>query len=359
MGIFDKYEQATDKLQAYTAGLLSSKGEFLAKQALNFVLVFVVFVISGCFDFVKFAFEFELLGELRFWGESFGKTIEAICMFNIGINLLWESEIKKNNVLNENIQKYNELLTRKQLDFEYYVTKVFNPEEKKKAYKSFINRKIYFLNKFAKPKDKLLYSSEMPEKQQEKLKNKYCIKRKELEELKSDEYIDKNIESLNVKYKEVDPAVFELEIDGSISEKGVKTKGNVTLGKVKASSNVAMGTLAVAIFTTMIGVSADQEEFIDDMVKTWHYIWQIMRDVVILLWQLLRGMLRTRKIVSSELTDAFAGRIIVLSKYLEWRLTNNVPDTKLYVELKKDENVVEVEMSQEDLQQYFSKNKEE
>ena len=72
--------------------------------------------------------------------------------------------------------------------------------------------------------------------------------------------MEKNLDSLYVRYYEVDPSVFELEIDGSPSIRGVKTKGSLGgVGRAKAASSAAFGIIASTAFFTAFGLEADAE----------------------------------------------------------------------------------------------------
>ena len=326
---------------------VSTHKEAIGKNIINGFLLFIVFSMLGCMDFATLEFHFEYLLQASYWLTVLVKAIAGILAFNIGINLMWDSEIKKNLELTENMKRYDELKTQKQNDFEYYVNKIFNPTEKKIAYISQINRKIYLLNKFSRAKDRLLYSSELKERQEEKKRNLYCIKRKELEELKSEEFINKNIDSLKVKYYEVDATVFELEVDGSPALRGVKTRGNATIGRVKATSTMVLGMIMCSMLLTAIGLEIDKMLLEESLHRFLYFFLKIVADVGVILWQLFRGTLKTRKIISSELTQPYAGRVKVLTCYLEWRLKENIPNTLLYESEHKENDIIEI--SEEEL----------
>lgn len=328
--------------------LANSKKEWFLKQALNTFLVFIILVVFGCLDFVNLQFHIEYLLDIGYWSGVLAKVIAGVCAFNIGINIMWDTEIKKDVILGEQIVLYKKLMEYKQSDFEYFITHIFNPTEKKKAYLSQINKKIYWLNKFSRRYDRLLYSSDLPERQEEKTNNRYCIIRKELEDLKDEAFIEKNLDSLNVKFRPVDPAVFELEVDGSSSYKGLKTVGSANLGKAKASANVVLGMLGFSMFLTAIGLEFNKSQFVDEMTAFFHYLLHIVGDVGVVSWQLLRGMLGTRKIISSEFTQVYVSRNKVLTDYLEWRLNEHRANTLVYEELHKEEAVIE--LTEEELQ---------
>ena len=247
------------------------------------------------------------------------------------------------------------MIAYKEEDFEYFVTHVYNPKEKVKAYISQINRQIYKLNRFSRAKDRLLFSSDLPERQEEKLKNKYCVKRKELEDLKDETFIQKNLDSLKVHYYSVDATVFELEIDGSAVIHGTKTKGNINVGKVKASSNVVLGMVGFSMFLTAIGLELNQEQFANQMVRFWHYVMKCATDVGVVLWRTYRGMLNTRKIISNELTQPYVGRNKVLRDYYKWRFDNQKITEVDYNSIVNFKGEFEVELTQEQLNNMMNK----
>lgn len=297
----------------------SGKKEQLVRQIINGVLLFVILLVFGCLDFATLKFHPEFLTSVGYWGTVFTKTIAGVCAYNIGINLMWDLEIAKNYILAFAIARYEKLKKwADDIEFEKFV-KIFNQREKKKAYISQINRKIYRLNRVARAKDRLLYSSNLPENQEKKIKNKYCRIRQELEDLKKDDYIDKNLEGISVRYMEVFPEIFKLEIDGTTVSRGVKTKGNVALGKAKATSSMVFGMLAFSAFVASFGLEMDQEEFASNMEAFLHYLLKCVEDVAIIIWQSLRGALRTKRIISSELTQPYEGRNTVLLSFLTWK----------------------------------------
>lgn len=345
MGLYDGISAVNEVLTGATA-IAASKRESIVKQTMNGVLLFIILAIFGCLDFATLTFNVGALSDPSFWGTVGTKTIAGVAAFNIGINLMIDQEIARNAVLRELIVKYNALIKRKQNDFEYFVNRVFNRQEKKKAYISKINKKINILNKLSRRKDRLLYSSDLPENQEAKKKNRYCVIRQELENLKSEEFVEKNLDSLYVRYYEVDPSVFELEIDGSPSIRGVKTKGSLAVGRAKATSSVILGMVCASAFFASFGLTADKEQFDDQMVAFWHYFLKAAEDLFVILWQTFQGMLRTRKIVSQQYTEPYAGRVAVLTAYLEWRLNQGLPDTKSHIEINKmleeKEDIIEV-----------------
>lgn len=352
MNPFEKISNLGDNISR-TSGIVAEKREFVVKQVINTILLFIILLVFGCLDFMTATFHIEYILDPSFWATVGSKLVAGVCAFNIGINFMWDTEIRKDLVLAENKEKYEWLKQFQMDDFEEFVVKVFNPNMKIKAYISQINYKIAWLNRISRRKDRLLYSSELKEHQELKKKNKYCIIRQELEDLKDEKFIKKNLDSLKVRYVEVDPTIFELEIDGSKPVYGVKTKGSATVGKVKASSGVAIGMLGFAMFTTALVFELNKEQFASQMEAFWHYLLKCTEDVGVVLWQLFRGMLKTRKIISSEYTQPYAGRVKVYSDYQRWRYVNGKITQKEYFEIMRVKNPNEeiIELTEEELKQ--------
>ena len=338
MGFYEGVNRANEGLDWFS-GLVSSKREFLIKQAANSVLLFIILIVFGCLDFATLTFHAEYLITASYWGTIGTKMVAAICALNVGINMMLENEIKKSEELRRNKEDYEKLIKLKDTDFEFFVTHVFNVKLKIRAYLNQINYQIHLLNKFSKRRDRLLYSSDLPENQEKKKKNRYCIKRKELEDLKSDEYIQKNVDNLVVRYSEVDPAVFELEINGAQRTTGVKTTGSITLGRVKESSTIIWSMLLLSMLTTSFGLEASKEEFANNMVAFWHYCLKAVEDTGVVLWQFFNGTLRARKIVSTQLTLPYAGRNSVLKEYINWREETKAKESAVFKELNNDDYI--------------------
>lgn len=317
--------KAVDKFVSYA----NTNKAKLGKDIVSGILLVIIFGLFGCFDFVSLSFKFEYLMQVSYWTRTITKAIAGICAYHIGINFSWDREIEKDMQLEEQSRKYDRLIKLKdQKTFNTYVVEVLNPQEKRKAYIAKINKKIYWLNRFARHKDKLLYSSDDEKDNEKKLKNRYCIKRTELEKLKSDEYIEKNFNSLDVKYNYIDPIIFDLEIDGKSSYKGYKVKGSVAVGKARRTTTTFASMILVSMFITSIGIGANSEEFEKQLQSFWYWLLTTFSDVGIIIWKVIQGFFASRKIIAEEITLPITHRNQILEKYIEWCAVNNIEISK-------------------------------
>lgn len=330
-----------------TTSLISSKRETIFKQIINAILVFIILLVFGCLDFATVRFHYEYMTDLSYWYQIITKTIASICGLNIGINFMYDLEIKKDEILALNKERYENLNKYKDNDFDYFVEQIYNVTMKIRNYIAEINMKIFKLNRRSKPSDRILYSDPNVT-ENEKLNNKYCVRRKELEVLKSDEYIQKNIASLPIKFKGINPTIFELEIDGTKEIQTTKVSGSVNVGRAKTSASVIAGIVGLSMLTASFSLEANKEQFENQVIAALHYTLKAVTDIGIVLWQIINGMLRTKGIISSQITVPYANRVKVLLEYYHWKELKGDPVPQYYLDLKKEQPEVVNEESKEE-----------
>lgn len=340
MNLIDHTNEASERFST----LFVEHKERILKQVTNGALLFVILAVFGCFDFVTWTFNFDMFDfvghtdvAIAYWTKVLAKTIAGICAFNIGMNLRWDKEMSRNVVLRDQIGEYERLMRFKdQNSFELYVIKYFNPAEKKKAWIDSVNKKIHRLNRFASHKNQILYTQGSEE---EKKKSRYCRKRGELEKMKSDDWVDKNLDSLFVRYYFVDPISFDLGVDGETPSRGAKVTGNVAVAKAKHTSTTLFGIVGATLFTTAIMIGADQKQFEDQMQAFWYYFLSCLEDTLVVVWQAFKGMVTDKKIINSEFVVPYTARVRVLNAYIDWCGENKIPESKAYRILKTIEAI--------------------
>jgi len=352
-----KLNETTDRFTSLFAG----NKEKVFRTVTNVILTIVVLAVFGCFDFVNMEWDWMRIFTYAFWTKVSSKTIAAICCFNIGINFNWESAISVFYELKESIETYTALIKDKDDEhFEYYVNQVYNMESKKKAWINKINRAIYRLDLFSRNRDKLLYTSRIPlgvENYEEKCldleirkkANRYCVKRAELEELKSEKYIAENLNSLSVRYSKVNPSAFEMDINGKIADEDNKVTGNVNIGRTKATANVVWGVVLITAVMSALVISINQQQFVNQMQAFWYYLLSTTVDIGIVAWNLFRGTMACKSIIEDQLHRPYVNRNKVLKAFIAWKINNNIQPSKSFVRIQEltkkpeaEENVIEI-----------------
>lgn len=367
MKVLDDYNEklnrldiATNKWEAY----LNENKETLGRWIMNTVLIIIILFAFGCFDFMTLKFDLSRITTSVFWTKISSKMVAGVCAFNVGININWSQTIKNCIELKDAIALNTELNKKKDnTTFEYYVDTIWNKQEKIKAYVYSINRRLYWLNRFAKDTDKLLW---LRGTEEEKAKNRYCRKRATLEALKTKEYIENNIDGLKVHYKRVNATAFDMDVETqTVRYEQTQTQGNITLGKVSESKNVAITMFLIAAFTTAIILDLNQQQFEDQMRAFFYYLLNALVDAGIVIWKLIQGTRASKRIINKQLIKPYNGRNKVLIAYYNWKKENNIPESASYELLQQvknpvmannDDNTEYIEMSQEEFDK-LNKNK--
>ena len=352
MNVGETYNKGLDGIERFT-NLLSSDKQRLVRIITNSISILIIMGVFGCFDFINWQFNFVKITTTEYWTHLMTRVVSGIASFNIGINFNWENAIRRATELKENIELYNILIKQKDdSNFSYFVNHVFNKKLKRRAYINKINRKIHRLDKFSRDRDRKLYDLVITESMTDSEKqsilnaketNRYCKRRSELEYLKSEEYINRNLDSIGVRYPRVKPSSFNVEIDGKIRETEFVTEGNVGLGKFKASTGVALSMIVVSMALSFMSYSLNQEQFVDQMQAFWNFFINFVADVGLIIWRVFGGTRKAPKIVSEQLTQPYANRNTVLKEYIEWKETANLKPSKSFVkinELVDEENNV-------------------
>lgn len=314
--------------------LVASKKQFITKQVTNVILLLIILVVFGCFDFLHLTFHAEYLIDPNYWINVLVKVVADICAYNIGVNFIIDDIIKRNSRLKRLVVEYENLNNNRQEDFDEFID-IYNVRERIKAYKSKINHKIYMLTKFSRRRDRLLYTNKKVSAE-EKIKNRYCRKRDELERIKTDEFIQENLNALDVKFNDVSAAVFDTELNGA--EKVVRNQvtGSINKGRAIASASTMLGVIVFSVVLESVRLAPSQEEFENQMVAAAHYAAKISSDIAIIVWQFIRGVMGTHKIVSMQMTNPLAVRVDILKEYYEWRKENGKFVPQCYIDLLKE-----------------------
>ena len=186
----------------------------LLKNLLAFVIIAFVLIIEGCFNFVELGFDVNLFKKLAFWFSILFRVFLLVLVRSAALLIFLDVARAKNMDLRKAKEINGKYMKLKGDDFPKYIDMVKNPEIKIKVWKEQNNKKLAKLEKKAKQEDRSLYYKKGDEYDLQKENNAYCQKRKFLEEQLSDEYIEKNLDTLVIakKYPKLNPAIFSLPV---------------------------------------------------------------------------------------------------------------------------------------------------
>lgn len=282
--------------------------ESIIKNIFAYTLFILVFAVEGCFNFAESSFEIKRLLDISLWSRIALKVI-LLVLIRLGANLMFLDNARAKNIDLFNAKTINERYMKlKSNDFPKYITTVENVEIKVAAWKRKISKKLAKLENKAKISDKTLYYKEGIDSNY----NKYCIKRRELEKLLSDEWIESNYHLIAVKCVQINPAVFDLPIGVDNSNKQYqltsKTKSSIFVGILLSSIMMIMGqTLVNATVFNYKDVTA-LEIFIG-----------LMTDFVFIITQFFTGLFGAYSTIRNHEVLPYVNRNRILRKYLFWK----------------------------------------
>lgn len=286
-------------------------------------MLLIICMVLGAFDFMTATFMLEKLTQLKYWSHIFARIVSLICALNIGINIYQPIAESRNLLMQRDAIRYDGLIgLKEQKSFEHYVSEDFNPAEKKKAWVAHINKRIHRLGKLYKDRERMLWGlseeklAENPMLAEKKKHSKYCQKRAVLEEMKTEEWMDENIDALNVRsFHAVDPTIFDLSITGKEKYSAYKIVARPTLARGQKTATSIMTMTMVSMMITAWGFDINEAMVIDGVIGWLSATINAILDVAFVLWQFIRGIMYAPQLVEDELHTTYVDRIRILVYY--------------------------------------------
>ena len=300
----------------------------ILKNVFSILLLILILIVEGCFNFVTFEFNVEKLANLGFWTNVAFKVVLLVLVKMWVMSIFMDVARNKNKDLDFNKKLNEKLMQTKDDKFPKWVENVENKEIKIEFYKKKINKMIAKLEHEATPQDRMLYFNDDEEL---KLHSEYCVERAELEYLLTDEYIEKNYHWLDIKkYPQIDSAVFDCPIgNDNISKKyqlSAKTKTAIFTSLLSAS------IITIILQTVWNSI----EMFINDLDLLIIFSGLLM-DFIFIVWQGLTGISSAFTIVEQQEVLPYVNRNRILEKYLYYKNPNDEKTVRDCINTMKDE----------------------
>ena len=300
----------------------------ILKNVFSILLLILILIVEGCFNFVTFEFNVEKLANLGFWTNVAFKVVLLVLVKMWVMSIFMDVARNKNKNLDFNKKLNEKLMQTKDDKFPKWVENVENKEIKIEFYKKKINKMIAKLEHEATPQDRMLYFNDDEEL---KLHSEYCVERAELEYLLTDEYIEKNYHWLDIKkYPQIDSAVFDCPIgNDNISKKyqlSAKTKTAIFTSLLSAS------IITIVLHTVWNSI----EMFINDLDLLIIFSGLLM-DFIFIVWQGLTGISSAFTIVEQQEVLPYVNRNRILEKYLYYKNPNDEKTVRECINTMKDE----------------------
>ena len=300
----------------------------ILKNIFSIVLLILILVVEGCFNFLTFEFKLDRLINLGFWTNIAIKVVLLVLVKMWVMSIFMDVARNKNKDLNYNKKVNEKLLESKDDKFPKWVENVENVEIKIEFYKRKMYKAIAKLEHNASQQDRMLYFNDDEEV---KATNEYCIKRKELEYLISDEYIQENIAWLDIKnYPMIDSAIF----DCPIGNENIHKKYQLS---AKTKSAIFSSLLFASVTFLLIQTIWNAIELQNSELSALVIFSTIIMDFIFILWQGLTGISTAFSIVEQQEVLPYVNRNRILEKYLYYKNPDSTKEVKEYLAIMKRE----------------------
>lgn len=300
----------------------------ILKNVFSILLLILILIVEGCFNFVTFEFNIEKLANLGFWTNVAFKVVLLVLVKMWVMSIFMDVARNKNKDLDFNKKLNEKLMQTKDDKFPKWVENVENKEIKIEFYKKKINKMIAKLEHEATPQDRMLYFNDDEEL---KLHSEYCVERAELEYLLTDEYIEKNYHWLDInKYPQIDSAVFDCPIGNDNISKKYQLSA-------KTKTAIFTSLLSASIITIILQTVWNSIEMFKNDLDLLIIFSGLLMDFIFIVWQGLTGISSAFTIVEQQEVLSYVNRNRILEKYLYYKNPNDEKTVRDCINTMKDE----------------------
>ena len=298
------------------------------KIVFSSLLIIVCTGLLGAWNWVSLGFSLEKIKTTEYWIHVAVRSVCLICMYQVGVNLFLDRMKEKSKTLKAEADTYEQLSKLRDVNFSDYIEKVLNRSIKKEAYKNKMLKKIHRLDKRAKDSEKLLFLEPDPEaevrigrKLVKKKDNRYCIRKQEILDLIKDENLDKNIDTIRIKYQHVEASAFDLDISGNVRINSYKVKSRQASSTLKAICSALVFMIPAGMVASSLAPGINQGNMVSSIMNC-------VMDVGFCLWQLIRGIMFCNTLLNSEYILPYSNRNRILKMYINWNKDNEKSPSK-------------------------------
>lgn len=311
------------------------KGKIIFYTTLQIIGLLIIMLVGNAFDWLHMRFDFSKLNTWNYWNGVIQQIIMYATALIIGYLGRLEKEILNNIEYSNSLKEYRGLLKFKgDNSFVNFIDNIKNPQIKKAFIKKRTQLRLYRLDKRAKDYFKLDYDKAIQSNNietfiyKDEKSKKYCLKRFQLEQLFSDNYINANFRSISIKYPHINSQAFTYGVRiKEREENNYKVENKTAQDLTNKWLIKALQIILVAVIAGSIGSDANGGELVET-VTDWLRIFlkYIVRCVLILISYIM-GLWDGKNTFESNYLDVLSNRITILKEYLDWVHQNNINDS--------------------------------
>lgn len=283
----------------------------LVKNIITTILLILILIVEGCFNFITLEFNFSILYEIQFWIKIIFKMTLLLLVRMLALNIFKPKARENNKELQVEKNKNEKLSRLKDADFPYWIENVKNIEIKIEAWKNKITKKLLRLEQKASENDRHLYFDNSIS-EEEKMKNKYYRRKTYFLSLLTNDFIDGNINTLQVRFQRLDAAIFDLPVNLEHEENKYQISSKSKSATFISLAVASVGLLLINIITSGLYFSKNDSILIATIIS-------LSVDLVFLSYQFLMGILDSYRIINNNELLPYINRNRILKEYFYYK----------------------------------------
>ena len=300
---------------------------------LELVALFILTMLASMWDWVNMGFTLSKITTKAYWNEVILNAVMYSCALILGNLLTLEKLELKSKDYDDLLSIYrNEKLKYKDEHFVTYITTVLNPSIKKEFLKKKYENKLARLEKYSFDSFQLCYNNACEAESfddyvkfnvKNPFKKFYCKRRRNLEHIRSDEYIEAHYKSMFVRYPKVNPYSFTYYLNIKLSDRTKYQTENKTARdmSIKLSRKLVYSILGATILALLI-ISPDTNELLEQANGWIAVVIQYIIRVGMIIVNFVMGIYNARTIFNDNFIRPINNRIRMLDEYQEYKTVN-------------------------------------
>ena len=343
------FQVFTDKAREKTRSASNKATLYFKAHWVDSVLFFFILLVLGAFDFFVLKQSDKFLS-LEYWYHTFYRLIAYVLAGILGIRIFYPKAKAACFEFWKALSKNRYYLPLKELNsvaFSGFISDI-NNDTKISAWKAKITAKLTKLDKhspdifstYYKTGKKDLFDkySKFKKKYLIKRAEKYCLQRKIFEMWLTDEYINENLEIINVKYFKIYETDFTQTTGKTSSYTAYYTRPNVKGNAAKMIGNGLFVSILIAILTGSFVLTIDEALFVERVETIVSIIINAIFDIGFTVWKFVSAAMDCPRIVRQEDLRSVLDQNEILLRFKKTLPPENIVEyNNVLGELKQEE----------------------
>ena len=300
---------------------------------LELVALLILTMLASMWDWVNMGFTLSKITTKAYWNEVILNAVMYSCALILGNLLKLEKLELKSKAYDDLLNIYrNDKLPIKDENFVTYITTILNPSIKKEFLKKKYENKLARLERYSLDSFQLCYNMATESlnfddyvKKQVKnpLKKFYCRRRRNLEKIRSDEYIEKHYQSMFVRYPKVNPYSFTYYLSIKMNDRTKYQTENKTAKdmSIKLSRKLVYSVLGATILALLV-INPDANELMEQANGWIAIVIQYIIRVGMIIANFVMGIYNAKTIFNDNYLRPINNRIRMLDEYQVFKTKN-------------------------------------